>query len=169
MKKWIAAIFGLFVLTGCGGLFQPMPTPDEDTIATQVAAILTTMPTATGEAGGQPTQPLPTIPPTETPLMPTVSRIVGPFLGPKGKMPIPVPRQAPIDSILERERRVVVLRSRDKPQIQCLVGVEDMENEILAENIEAIVSNLTRVLKKGAGNIKSAYVKLTMGEAVKLI
>lgn len=71
MKKWIAAIFGLFVLTGCGGLFQPMPTPDEDTIATQVAAILTTMPTATGEAGGQPTQPLPTIPPTETPLMPT--------------------------------------------------------------------------------------------------
>ncbi len=71
MKKWIAAIFALFLMTGCGGVFQPMPTPDEDTIATQVAAILTTMPTATDEAGLQPTQPLPTIPPTQTPPPPT--------------------------------------------------------------------------------------------------
>lgn len=71
MKKLIAAIFALFLAAGCGGLLQPMPTPDEDTIATQVAAILTTMPTATGEAEVQPTQPLPTIPPTETPPLPT--------------------------------------------------------------------------------------------------
>ena len=71
MKKMIAALFALFLLAGCGGLFQPMPTPNEDTIATQVAAILTTMPTATEDAGLQPTQPLPTIPPTETPLLPT--------------------------------------------------------------------------------------------------
>ncbi|GAP11716.1 concanavalin A-like lectin/glucanases superfamily [Bellilinea caldifistulae] len=71
MKKLIAALFAMLLLAGCGGLFQPMPTPDEDTIATQVAAILTTMPTATGEAEGQPTQPLPTIPPTETPPLPT--------------------------------------------------------------------------------------------------
>lgn len=71
MKKLIAAIFALFLAAGCGGLFQPMPTPDENTIATQVAAILTTMPTVTGEAEVQPTQPLPTIPPTETPPLPT--------------------------------------------------------------------------------------------------
>jgi len=71
MKKWITALMALFLLSGCGGIFQPMPTPDEDTVATQVAAILTTMPTATAESGGQPTQPLPTIPPTETPPLPT--------------------------------------------------------------------------------------------------
>jgi len=71
MKKWLVALMALFLLTGCGGIFQPMPTPDEDTVATQVAAILTTMPTATTESGGQPTQPLPTIPPTETLPLPT--------------------------------------------------------------------------------------------------
>ncbi|MBS7620318.1 50S ribosomal protein L1 [Candidatus Bathyarchaeota archaeon] len=106
---------------------------------------------------------------SEAPLMPTVSRVVGPFLGPKGKMPVPVPPQAPIDEILEREKKVVVLRSRDKPLIQCLVGVESMEDEEIAENIESVLSNLTRTLKRGAGNIKSVYIKLTMGEAVKLI
>lgn len=106
---------------------------------------------------------------SEAPLMPTVSRVVGPFLGPKGKMPVPVPPQAPIDEILEREKKVVVLRSRDKPLIQCLVGMESMEDEKIAENIESVLSNLTRTLKRGAGNIKSVYIKLTMGEAVKLI
>lgn len=106
---------------------------------------------------------------SEAPLMPTVSRVVGRFLGPKGKMPVPVPPEAPIDSILEREKRVVVLRSRDKPLIQCLVGTEDMRAEDIAENIESVLSNLTRVLKRGAGNIKSVYIKMTMGESVRLI
>jgi len=106
---------------------------------------------------------------SEAPLMPTVSRVVGPFLGPKGKMPVPIPSQAPIDEILEREKKVVVLRSRDRPLIQCLVGIESMKDEEIAENIESVLSNLTRTLKRGAGNIKSVYIKLTMGEAVKLI
>ena len=51
----------------------------------------------------------------EAPLMPTVGRVAGPILGPRGKMPTPVPPQAPIDAILERERRVVILRSRERP------------------------------------------------------
>lgn len=71
MKKWMIALMALFLISGCNGLFQPMPTPSEDAVATQVAAILTTMPTATTESGGQPTQSLPTILPTETLPAPT--------------------------------------------------------------------------------------------------
>jgi large subunit ribosomal protein L1 len=104
----------------------------------------------------------------EAPLMPTVGRVAGPILGPRGKMPVPVPPQAPIEAILEREKRTIVLRSRDKLFVKCIVGRESMENEIIAENIEAVMDNLARSLKRGMGNVQSVFVKLTMGPAVKL-
>lgn len=104
----------------------------------------------------------------EAPMMPTVGRVAGPILGPKGKMPTPVPPQAPIDEIIERERSTVVLRSRDKPFVHCIVGKEEMSDEEVAQNIEAVMTNLTRATKRGFGNVKNVYLKLTMGEAVKV-
>ncbi len=104
----------------------------------------------------------------EAPMMPTVGRVAGPILGPKGKMPTPVSPQAPIDEIVERERRVVVLRSRDRPYVHCIVGRESMSDEEVAQNIEAVVNALTRELKRGMGNIKNIYLKLTMGDSIKL-
>jgi large subunit ribosomal protein L1 len=105
----------------------------------------------------------------EAPMMPTVGRVAGPILGPRGKMPTPVPPQAPIDNILDRERRTVVLRSRDKPFIHCIVGKEGMSDAEVTQNIETVVSNLTAVTKRGFANIKTIYVKLTMGDSVKLV
>ena len=105
----------------------------------------------------------------EAPLMPTVGRVVGPILGPKGKMPTPVPPQAPLEDIIKREKMVVILRSRDKPQVHCVVGRESMEDEEIAENVEAVLNALTSTLRRGARNIGSAYLKLTMGPAVKLL
>jgi large subunit ribosomal protein L1 len=105
----------------------------------------------------------------EAPLMPTVGRIAGPILGPRGKMPTPVPPQAPIDTVIERERRTVILRSRDKPFVKCIVGKESMTDEAIAENVEAVMSSLVNSLKRGVNNIASVYVKLTMGPAIKLM
>lgn len=105
----------------------------------------------------------------EAPLMPTVGRVAGPILGPRGKMPTPVPPQAPIDAILERERRTVILRSQDRPFVKCKVGKESMPDEELADNIEYLLSNLTGVLNRGANNVKSVFLKLTMGPAIKVI
>jgi large subunit ribosomal protein L1 len=104
----------------------------------------------------------------EAPMMPTVGRVAGPILGPKGKMPTPVPPQAPIDYIIERERRTVVLRSRDKPFVHSIIGKEEMSDEEVAQNIEAVISNLTANMKRGFANIQSVFLKLTMGEAVKV-
>ncbi|KON29004.1 50S ribosomal protein L1 [miscellaneous Crenarchaeota group-15 archaeon DG-45] len=105
----------------------------------------------------------------EAPLMPTVGRVVGPILGPKGKMPTPVPPQAPIDTVIERERRAIILRSRDKPILHCIVGSEGMEDEKVAENVENVLSSLFAALRRGIGNIRSIYLKLTMGPAVKVL
>ncbi|RLI28169.1 MAG: 50S ribosomal protein L1, partial [Candidatus Hecatellales archaeon] len=43
----------------------------------------------------------------EAPLMPMIGRALGPLLGPRGKMPIPVPPNASLAPILERLRRTV--------------------------------------------------------------
>jgi len=104
----------------------------------------------------------------EAPLMPTVGRIAGPILGPRGRMPTPVPPQAPIDDVIEQERRTVILRSRDKPFVHCIVGKEGMSDEEVAENIEAVMGNLARSTKRGMGNVSSVYLKTTMGKAVRL-
>jgi len=104
----------------------------------------------------------------EAPMMPTVGRVAGPILGPRGKMPTPVPPQAPIDNVIERERKTVVLRSRDKPFIHCIVGKENMSDDEVAQNIEAVVQNLTRATKRGFANIRSIYLKLSMGDSVKV-
>jgi large subunit ribosomal protein L1 len=105
----------------------------------------------------------------EAPLMPTVGRVAGPILGPKGKMPTPVPPQAPIDAILERERRSVVLRSRDRPFVKCKIGQESMDDDELVGNVESILDNLINNLKRGRNNIRSVYVKLTMGPAIRVV
>lgn len=105
----------------------------------------------------------------EAPLMPTVGRVAGPILGPRGKMPTPVPPQAPIDAILERERRTVILRSQDRPFVKCKVGRESMPDEELADNIEYALSNLTGALSRGVNNVQSVFLKLTMGPAIKVI
>lgn len=105
----------------------------------------------------------------EAPMMPTVGRVAGPILGPKGKMPTPVPPQAPIDVILERERQVVILRSRNKPFVKCKVGKESMSDEDIAGNIEAVLSSLVGTLKRGMNNVNAVYLKLTMGPAIRLV
>jgi large subunit ribosomal protein L1 len=105
----------------------------------------------------------------EAPLMPTVGRVAGPILGPRGKMPTPVPPQAPIDAILERERRVVILRSRERPFVKCKVGKESMADEDIVGNVEAVLSSLSGSLKRGMNNVQSVYLKLTMGPSVKLL
>lgn len=105
---------------------------------------------------------------SEAPLMATVGRVAGPILGPRGKMPTPVPSQAPVDNVIERERRAIVLRSRDKPFVHCMIGKESMTDEQVAQNVEAVVNNLTGSTKRGLGNIKTIYLKTSMGESIKL-
>ncbi len=104
----------------------------------------------------------------EAAMMPTVGRVAGPILGPRGKMPTPVPPQAPIDNIIERERRTIVVRTRDKPFVHCIVGKEGMSDDDVIQNIETVVTNLSAATKRGFTNIKSMYLKLTMGGSVKL-
>jgi large subunit ribosomal protein L1 len=102
-------------------------------------------------------------------MMPLVGRFLGPVLGPRKKMPQPVPASAKPEPIITRLQSTVKVRIKDQPVIQTLVGTQDMDEELIADNIEAVLSILDRKLEKGRNQIKSMYIKTTMGPVVRVV
>ena len=102
------------------------------------------------------------------PLMPLIGRVFGPILGPRGKMPTPIPPTANIEDLIERHRRIVRIRARDQPVIHCRVGTESMSDDEIAENIQTVIRRVARRLRRGMKNIDKVYVKMTMGPPVKV-
>jgi large subunit ribosomal protein L1 len=104
----------------------------------------------------------------EAPLMPLVGKVLGPVLGPRGKMPLPVPPSADISGLMKKYRKTIVVRMRNQPIIQNRVAMENMKDEEITENIQAILKVLEGKLKKGTKNIRFAYIKTAMGTPVKI-
>lgn len=102
-------------------------------------------------------------------LMPQVGRFLGPVLGPRKKMPKPVPASAKPELLMERLQSTVKIGFKDQPSIQTLVGTQEMSDEDIAENIEAVFTVLDRNLEKGRKQIKSMYIKTTMGSVARVI
>ena len=102
-------------------------------------------------------------------MMALVGRFLGPVLGPRNKMPKPVPANAKVEPLLERLQSTIKVGVKQQPSIQILVGTQDMDDEKLAENIEAVLAILDRNLEKGRNQIKSMYIKATMGSVVRVI
>jgi large subunit ribosomal protein L1 len=101
-------------------------------------------------------------------MMPLVGKILGPVLGPRGKMPMPVPPSADVNAILAKNRNTIVIRMRTQPVIQVSFGTEQMSDEDLVENVQAILRVLDTKLKRGLKNIKFMFIKTSMGEPVKI-
>jgi len=104
----------------------------------------------------------------EAPLMPTVGRVLGAVLGPKGRMPTPVAPTANIADIIEKQRKTVLVRLRGQPVLQCRIGTEDMPEENIAENIQAVIRRLEAKLKRGLKNIRSLVIKTAMGPPIEV-
>jgi large subunit ribosomal protein L1 len=105
----------------------------------------------------------------EAPLMPLVGRSLGSSLGPRGKMPTPVPPNADIEEQIEKHQKMVLLRMRGQPVLQCRVGSEDMKDDEIAENVQAVVRRIEVKLKRGIKNFRSVYLKTSMGSSVKVV
>jgi large subunit ribosomal protein L1 len=105
----------------------------------------------------------------EASLMPSIGKSFGPILGPKGKMPDPIPSSADPTPIINRLKRTVKVRTKDKTTFHSLVGNLSMSVEDIAANIEALLSTVESKLQNGTQNIASVYVKTTMGPAVRLM
>ncbi len=105
----------------------------------------------------------------ETAVMPLVGRYLGPRLGPRGKMPTPIPPNTDIKPMVQRLRNSVKFRTRDKKTFHLKVGTTGMEPEEIAENIDVVLKRVESLLDGGVMNIRSVYVKTTMGQAEKVM
>ena len=105
---------------------------------------------------------------SEAPLMPLVGRILGPVLGPRGKLPVPVPHNANVAAVIKKHRKTIVVRMRNQPIIQCSVGTENMSENELFDNIQAVLRFLDGKLKRGLKNVKLVHIKTSMGTPVKI-
>ncbi len=103
----------------------------------------------------------------DTQLMPVVGKVLGQILGPRGKMPTPVPFNAPIESFLERFRSSIRVRVRASLSLSCKIGDESMDDADLAANALAVYNIMEKKLPNGDKNIKKIMVKTTMGKAVR--
>jgi len=105
----------------------------------------------------------------EAPLMPTIGKTVGVVLGPRGKMPKPVPPTVDIEGLVKTLRKTVRLRSKGRKTFHTVAGAADMKPEDIAENLDAIIKRLEEKLERGKQNISSIYVKTTMGPAERVM
>jgi len=105
----------------------------------------------------------------EAPLMPDIGRKLGPILGPRGKMPQPIPPLADPKPMIEKLRKSVKVRTRDKPIFHASIGKRNMDVEKLAENALEILKVVENKYENPLQVIKSIYVKTTMGKAVKVV
>ena len=105
----------------------------------------------------------------EAPLMPTIGKTLGIILGPRGKMPKPVPPNIDIANIAKSMRKTVKIRSKTTKTIHATVGREEMSPDQIADNIDAILKRLEGKLERGKLNIGSVYVKTSMGPPMRLL
>ena len=104
----------------------------------------------------------------EIPHMGTVGRFLGVVLGPRGKMPRPVPPVADPAAIAAGLKDVAIVRSRDKITFHTVVGTRDQGIDSLTQNGMEVWKRVTSKLERGSGNIRSFYVKTSMGPAIKV-
>ncbi|TRZ78893.1 MAG: 50S ribosomal protein L1 [Nitrosopumilales archaeon] len=103
----------------------------------------------------------------DTSVMANVGKTLGQFMGPRGKMPTPLPFNAPIDSILERFRSSIKVKLKNSLSLACKIGDETMSDEDLLANANAVINTIEKKLPSGDKNIKKIMIKTSMGKIIK--
>ncbi len=106
-------------------------------------------------------------------LMPQVATAFGRFLGPVGKMPNPkagciVPPNANLETVKQKLNNMISIKVKTIPLYQLGMGKEESKDDEIAEDIMSIYDQVIHHLPGEKQNIKSVYVKLTMGKSIKV-
>ena len=105
----------------------------------------------------------------EAPLMPTIGKSLGTVLGPRGKMPKPVPPNADLSGLVKNLRKTIKVRSKANKTFHTIAGNAEMSKDDIAANIETLIKRVESVLERGKMNIGSIYIKTTMGSSERII
>ena len=106
-------------------------------------------------------------------IMPKIASAFGRVLGPKGKMPNPkagciVPPKGSLKPLKQKLSNTIKITAKTSPLIQCAIGKEDMPDEDVMDNIMTVYDQVIHHLPNEKHNIKSVFIKLTMGKSVRV-
>jgi large subunit ribosomal protein L1 len=105
----------------------------------------------------------------EAPLMPTIGKTLGTVLGPRGKMPKPVPPQADLSGMIKNLRNTIQVRSKSSKTFHTIAGNADMSMQQIVDNVDTIIKRIEGALERGRMNIGSIYIKTTMGSSERIM
>lgn len=105
---------------------------------------------------------------SEPQLMARLGKSMGKIMGPRGKMPKPLPGNVDPKPMIGRLKNTVTLSLSQSPVVHCCVGSEVMEDKQIEDNVNAVLHALEQKLPQGRQNIRSMYLKLTMGPSIKV-
>ena len=106
-------------------------------------------------------------------IMPKIATLFGKIFGPRGKMPNPkagciVPPNANLTILVERLQKTIRVMAKTSPVVHSCVGIEDMKDEEIADNILTVYNTILKSLPNEKDSIKGVYLKLTMGKPFKI-
>lgn len=105
---------------------------------------------------------------SEVPHMGLIGRYLGVILGPRGKMPRPVPPTLDPSIIAAGLKSTVIVKSGDKMTFHAAIGTAKQSQEELSANAMEIYNRVISKLERGIGNIRSLYIKTSMGPAQRI-
>ncbi len=97
--------------------------------------------------------------------MPKIGKILGKFLGPKGRMPLPLAPNAPIENMITKYRTAIRIRGRTL-SLATKIGDEDMTDENIVENAITVINAVVAKLPNNEKNLKGFVLKLSMSNPV---
>lgn len=110
---------------------------------------------------------------SEAKLMPQVATVFGKALGPTGKMPSPQlgvlmqDDEASMKALIAKIAKSMKIRARE-PSIKVSIGKENMSDEQVLANIEAVYQGVVNALPTKKDNLRSVMLKLTMSKPIRL-
>lgn len=105
-------------------------------------------------------------------IMAKVASSFGRIFGPRDKMPNPkvgcvVPPKTNLLPLYERLQKTVRVKAKTSLMVQVCVGNEKMKDEEVVDNIKTVYDQIIHHLPNEINNVKSIYLKTTMGKPVK--
>jgi large subunit ribosomal protein L10Ae len=95
-------------------------------------------------------------------------KLGGPFLTKWGKFPTVIQTNDDIKAKIEEGLQTVKFQLKKVLCLGVAVANASMTEEQIRQNLNMSINYLISLLKKGWNNIKSLYIRTTMGQAVKL-
>ena len=105
---------------------------------------------------------------SEVPHMGLIGRYLGTVLGPRGKMPRPVPPTLDPAMLAAGLASTVVVKSGDKMTFHASFGTVSQSHEELLANAMEVFNRVIMKLERGVGNIRSLYIKTSMGPSQRI-